>query len=62
MVRVFANGPVDWGSIPDWVIPMAPKMVFDAALLYTQDYKVRIKGKEEQSKERSSALPYTLVL
>ena len=28
-------------------------------LLNTQHYKVRIKGKVEQSKERSSALPYT---
>ena len=36
-------------------------MVLDAALLNTQHYKVRIKGKVEQSKERSSALSYTLV-
>ncbi len=36
-------------------------LVFDAALLSTQHYKVRIKGKVEQSRERSSALPYTLV-
>ena len=31
-------------------------MVLDAALLNTQHYKVRIKGKLEQSKEWSSAL------
>ena len=31
------------------------------ALLNTQQYKVRIKGKVEQSRERSSTLPYTLV-
>ena len=37
------------------------KMVLDAALLNTQHYKVRIKDKVKQSKERSSALPYTLV-
>ena len=37
------------------------KMVLDAALLNTQHYKVRIRGKVEQSKERSSDLPYTLV-
>ena len=37
-------------------------MVLDATLLNTQRYKVRIKGKVEQSRERSSALPYTLVL
>ena len=36
-------------------------MVLDAALFSTQHYKVLIKGKVEQSKEKSSALPYTLV-
>ena len=30
-------------------------------LLNTHQYDVRIKGKMEQSRERSSALPYTLV-
>ena len=34
----------------------------DTSLLKTQQYKVRIKGKVEQSKEWSSNLPYTLVL
>ena len=38
------------------------KMVLDTSLLNTQHYKVRIKGKVEQSKERSSTLPYVLVL
>ena len=37
------------------------KMILDAALLNTQYYKVRIKGKVEQSREKSSALPYTSV-
>ena len=32
-----------------------------AALLNTQHYKVMIKSKVEQSKEWSSALPYTSV-
>ena len=36
-------------------------MVLDAALLNTQYYKVQIKGKAEQSSERSNALPYTSV-
>ena len=36
-------------------------MVLDAILLNTQHYKVRIEGKVEQSRERSSALPYTSV-
>ena len=30
-------------------------MVLDTSLLNTQQYKVRIKGKMEQSRERSSA-------
>ena len=33
-------------------------MVLDASLLNTQQYKVWIKGKVEQCRERSSALPY----
>ena len=37
------------------------KKVLDTALLNTQQYKVRIKGKVEQSRERSSALPYISV-
>ena len=35
------------GSIPVRVIPMTSKMVLDAALLNTQQYKVRIKSKVE---------------
>ena len=60
-VRVFANGPGDMGSIPGRVIPKTLKMVLDTTLLNTQHYKVRFKGKVEQSWEWSSALPYTLV-
>ena len=37
------------------------KVVLAAALLNTQHYKVRIKGKVEQFREKSSALPYTSV-
>ena len=62
MVRVFSNCPGDRGSIPGRVIPKTQKMVFDAALLSTQHSKVRILGKVEQSRERSSVLPYTSVL
>ena len=61
MSRVFANGLGDQGSLPCWVIPKTKEMVLDAALLNTQHYNVRIKGKVEQSREWSSALPYTLV-
>ena len=62
MNRVFANGPGDLGSIPGRVIPKTQKMVLDTALLNTQQYKVRIKGNVEQSRERSGALPYFSVL
>ena len=61
MNKMFSNGLEDWGSIPGWVIPKTQKIVLDAALLNTQHYKVRIKGKEEQSREWSSTLHYTLV-
>ena len=59
--RMFANGLGDRGSIPGHIIPKTLKMVLDTSLLNTQQYKVRIKDKVEQSMERSSALPYTSV-
>ena len=61
IVRVFANGPGDLDSIPGDSYQRLQKMVLDASLLNTQHYKVRIKSKVEQSREKSSALPYTLV-
>ena len=61
IVRVFANGPGDLGPIPGRVIPKTQKTVLDDALLNTQHYMVRIKGKVGQSRERSSALPNTFV-
>ena len=59
--RVFANGPGDVGSILVCVIPNTLKMILDTTLLNTQQYKVGIEGKVEQSRERSSTLHYTLV-
>ena len=50
-----ANGLGDLGSILGRVILKTLKMVLDTSLLSTQQYKVRIKGKVEQSRERSSA-------
>ena len=50
--RVFANGRV---------IPKTLKMALDTSLLNTQQYKVHIKGKVQQTREKSSALPYTSV-
>ena len=61
MVSVFTNGPGDLGSILGRVIPKTQKMVLDASWLNTKHYKVRIKGKTEQSRERRSTLRYTLV-
>ena len=58
VVRVFANDPENQDLIPGHVIPKTLKMVLDPSLLNTQKYKVCIKGKVEQSRERSSALPY----
>ena len=59
--RVFVSGPRDLGSIPSHIIPKTFKMVLDTSLLNTQQYKIRIKGKVKQSREKSSALPYTSV-
>ena len=39
--------------------PKNQKMVLDASLLNTQHYKVCVKDKMEQSRERSDAFPYT---
>ena len=58
---MFTNDPGDLGLIPGRVIPKTLKMVLDTSLLNTQQYKVRIKGKVEQSRERSSTLSYTSV-
>ena len=41
--------PGDLGSIPGRVIPKTLKMVLDTSLLNTQQYKVLIKDKVEQS-------------
>ena len=56
---VFANGPGDRGSIPGQLISKSQKKVLDATLLNTQQYKLRIKGKVEQSREWSCTVPYT---
>ena len=60
-VHCTVNGPGDLGSIPGRVIPKTLKMVLDTSLLNTQHYKVRIKDKVDESREKSSALPYTSV-
>ena len=52
--RVYANGPGYLGSVPSHIISKTLKMVLDTSLLNTQQYKVRVKGKVEQSREKSS--------
>ena len=62
MVRMFANGPEEtWVQSLVESYQRLTKMVLDTSLFNTQHYKVRDKGKVEQSRERSSALPYTFV-
>ena len=56
MNRVFAKDPRDRGLIPGRIIPKTQKMVFDTSLLNAQLYKVKIKGKMEQSREWRSVL------
>ena len=55
--RVFGNGPGDRGLIPGRVIPKTfKKWYLIPPCLTLSNVKVCIKGKEEQSRERSSAL------
>ena len=54
MGRVFANGSRDRGFNPRSSNTKNSKMVFDTSLLNNQHYKIRIKGKVEQFRERSS--------
>ena len=61
VARVFVNGLGDLVSILGHVIPKTLKMVLDTSLLNTQQYKVGIKVKVEQSRDRSSTVPYTSV-
>ena len=51
-----ANAPGDQGSFPGRVIPKTRKLVLDISRLNTLHFKVRIKGKVEQSKERRSSV------
>ena len=61
MSRALTNGPGDTEFQSQVESYKDLKMVLDAPLLNTQHYKVMIKGKEEQSREWSSNLPYTSV-
>ena len=54
---MLANGPGDLCSNPGRVIPKTLKMVLDTSLLNTHHYKVRIKGKVDQSWEMITLSP-----
>ena len=60
MGRVFANGPGDLGSMTGRVIPKTLKIALDTSLFNTQQYKVRIKGKVEQSERKELRPPLHL--
>ena len=60
-VLTFLHEVRDLASIPVRIIQKTLKMVLDTSLRNTQQYEVRINGKVEQSRERSSALPYISV-
>ena len=57
VVRVFANGQANRGSIPGRVIPNTQKMILDASLLNPQHYKIWIKDKLEQSRKGVAPFP-----
>ena len=57
MGRLFTKGPGDLGLIPGRLIPKTLKMVLDTSLFNTQQYKVRIKGKVEQSRKGVAPSP-----
>ena len=57
MARVFVNIPGYLGLIPGRVIPRAQKMVRDASLLNTQQYRVQIKGKRSNLEGREVPSP-----
>ena len=58
MVRVFANGLGDPGSISGRVIPKILKMVLDATLLNTQHYKVKVKWRNPVKEEAPCPTPW----
>ena len=61
MGSVLANGLGYKCIIPGRVIPKTQKIVLDTSLFNNQNYKVRIKGKVREFKERNRVLPYNSV-
>ena len=54
------NSVRQWLGRPSQVISKTQKMIHDISLLNTQHYKVKIKGKVDQFKWRSSTVPLYL--
>ena len=59
--RVFFNGPGDRFNPRSSHTKDFKKMGFDTSMLNIQHYKVRIKVKVVQSRDKSGALPYPTV-
>ena len=59
--RMFTNGQRGLVLVPGRVIPETLKILLDTSLRNTQQYKLCIKGKVEQFRERGNVLPYTSV-
>ena len=58
---MFANDLEDWGHSQVESYQRLKNMVLDTSLINTQHYKVGIRGRVEQSKDRSNTLSYTSV-
>ena len=61
VVECSPNGLGDHSSISGRVMPKTQKVGLDISFLNTQHYKLRFKGKVEQSRERSKTFSYTSV-
>ena len=62
MNRVFTKWSGRLRFIPKSTYTKNSLLILNAALPNTQDHKVRIKGKVDQSRVWSCTLPYALVL
>ena len=62
MIRVFGNGPEGRDSITGRVMANTKKNGTWSPLCSTQHYKIGIKGKVEQCREKNCALPLQFVV
>ena len=59
--RMFTKGSREWILITHQIIPKTQKLVLNTSLLDTLHYKVCIKDKMDQFREKSCPHPYTFV-